>query len=181
MCLDAYGHTDSSNNIGVNKTSPSGLGKIRGSWTAAACLGTNSDANLKHEIESLSDEYTSLFDNLKPVRFKYNDGTSNRYHTGFIAQDVEQAIINSGLTTNAVAGYIKEADTVDENGTVTKEGARSIRYGEFVALNTDQIQKLKTRVVELETSKAELEADIVELKTSIAELTKLLNEKFNQA
>lgn len=128
-------------------------------------MASNSDANLKHEIESLPNDYTSLFDNLKPIRFKYNDGTSNRYHVGFIAQDVEQAILDSGLTTNDVAGYIKEADTVDDSGAVVKEGTRSIRYGEFVALNTDQIQKLKSRVAELETT--------------VAELTKLINEKLN--
>lgn len=151
----------------MTKSSTNSSGYLYGTWTANSFNGTNSDANLKHEIEGLSDDYTSLFDNLKPVRFKYNDGTSNRYHVGFIAQDVEQAILDSGLTTNDVAGYIKEADTVNDNGVVTKEGTRSIRYGEFVALNTDQIQKLKTRVAELETT--------------VTELTKLVNEKLNQA
>lgn len=140
-------------------------GELRGTWRGTAGLSIDSDANLKHEIESLPDKYTSLFDNLKPIRFKYNNGTSDRYHVGFIAQDVEQAITNSGLTTQDVAGYIKEADTVDGNGIVIKEGARSIRYGEFVALNTDQIQKLKARVTELEAT--------------VAELTKLINEKLN--
>lgn len=141
------------------------IGRLAGTWTTDTATSIDSDQNLKHSIEPLTENYSVLFDNLRPVRFKYNNGTSDRYHTGFIAQEVEQAIVSSGLTTNDVAGYIKKADIVNDNGTLTKEGTRGIRYGEFVALNTDQIQKLKTRVAELEAT--------------VAELTKLVNEKLN--
>jgi hypothetical protein len=46
---------------------------------------TDSDLRLKNSINSLSPNYEILFDNLQPVSYKYNNGTSNRTHIGFIA------------------------------------------------------------------------------------------------
>lgn len=113
-------------------------GVLSGTWRAGECLASGSDRNIKHDIETFTDEYSVLFDNLSPVRFKYNEGTSDRFHTGFIAQDVEEAILSSGLTTQDFAAYLKFGDT------------RALRYEEFIALCVDQIQKLKKRVDELE-------------------------------
>jgi outer membrane murein-binding lipoprotein Lpp len=80
---------------------------------------------------------------LKPVRFKYNDGSSDRYHTGLIAQDLEAAIDEAGLATQEVAAYVKHN---------TSEGDEhsGIRYEELIALLISQVQDLKGRVAELE-------------------------------
>lgn len=64
-----------------------------------------SDAQHKNTIEPLSEDYSKLFDELKPVTFKYNIGTSNRLHTGFIAQEVLQATYEAGLDTKDFAAY----------------------------------------------------------------------------
>lgn len=105
-------------------------------------IGT-SDQNLKNTITSISSSYSTLFDSLRPVTFKFNNGTSNRLHTGFIAQEVDEAISVAGLTRQDFAGLC-----------ILNEGAEDerwgLRYGEFVALNTYEIQKLKARVAELE-------------------------------
>lgn len=53
-----------------------------GTWSAKNDL---SDRRIKNSIEDLSEQYEALFDNLKPCRYKYNNGTSGRYHTGYIA------------------------------------------------------------------------------------------------
>ena len=128
-------------------------GRLLGTWWAEACLATTSDATLKHDIESLSDNYSELFDGLKPVRYKYNNGTSNRFHTGFIAQDVKESIEASGLSTQDFAAIIKAGDTY------------SLRYEEFIPLNTWQIQKLKSRVNELEAKNAELEERLAKIES----------------
>lgn len=111
-------------------------------YTASGTVGV-SDRNKKNTISTLSPNYESVFDQLRPVTFKYNDGTSDRLHTGFIAQEVKDSVIASGLTTQDFAGY---CEWTDDSGVETC----GLRYSEFIALCVDQIQKLKLRVEELE-------------------------------
>ena len=96
-----------------------------------------------------------FYDNLEPSSFKYNDGTSDRLHIGFIAQGVEEGLKLAGIDTKDFAGLC-----IPKN----EEYYYSIRYEEFVALNTWQIQKLKHRVNELETQVKNLEIEIDKLK-----------------
>jgi hypothetical protein len=65
-----------------------------------------SDRNAKNSIEELPDAYEIMFDNLVPVRYKYNDGRAGRYHVGYIAQDVEAALTAAGLNSMDFAGYV---------------------------------------------------------------------------
>ena len=116
--------------------------------SANAWANGSSDLNVKNTISNI-DDYDTMFDNLNPCRYKYNHGTSGRYHTGFIAQEVVSAIESAGLTTQDFAGVI-HLEEPDDNGCEWM-----LRRDEFVALNTWQIQKLKQRVAELE---AKLEA-----------------------
>lgn len=111
---------------------------LTGTWFGTSEYAITSDKNLKNSIELMPEKYSILFDELHPVIYRYNDGTSNRYHTGFIAQDVKHALDVAEIDTSDFAGYI---DT--ENGL-------ALRYSEFISLNTWQIQKLKARVSELE-------------------------------
>ena len=104
---------------------------------------SDSDKNKKNTINILSNDYDLVFDKLRPVTFKYNNGTSDRLHTGFIAQEVKDSVIGAGLTTKDFAGY---CEWTDDNGVETC----GLRYSEFIALCVDQIQKLKSRVEELE-------------------------------
>lgn len=116
-------------------------GQLFGTWKLQSGSAITSDKNKKHDISPVSDKYVDLFDKLSPSLFKYNDGTSDRTHVGFIAQDVEQAVKDAGLSSKDFAGYI-----IDENGEY------SIRYEEIIALNTMEIQKLKARIAELEAA-----------------------------
>lgn len=116
-----------------------GTGYLLGTWNTSSAIGTNSDQTLKHDIEALNDKYSMLFDCLKAVRYKYNDGTSDRFHTGFIAQSVEQAIEQAGLSSQDFAAFVRDKE------------ACSLRYEEFIALCVDQIQKLKAKIKELES------------------------------
>lgn len=110
-----------------------------------------SDVNVKNSIEEYSAQYEALFDGLRPCRYKYNHGTSDRYHTGFIAQDVVLAIETAGLTTQDFAGVIHlEKPTVNGSEWL-------LRRDEFVSLNTWQIQKSKARIAALEARVEQLE------------------------
>ena len=117
-------------------------------WWSGAYLGSSdiitSDKNAKNSIKNISEPYGAIFDSLIPVSYKYNDGTSNRTHTGFIAQDVKAAIENAGLTTQDFAAY---CDWSNKDGST----GCALRYEEFIALCVNEIQKLKKRVIELES------------------------------
>ena len=114
----------------------------------------NSDRNIKNSIEQYDDRYDILFDNLLPCRYKYNYGTSNRYHTGFVAQDIFNALQIAKLATEDFAAYVC---LPTEN---TQGSKYAIRRDEFVALNTWQIQRCKKRIADLENTVAELKTQI---------------------
>lgn len=116
---------------------------------------SGSDKKIKHDINNLSEKYSIFFDQLRPVSFIYNEnsfgyGSSQRTHTGFIANEVETALTNSNLTTQEFAGFVHQEATEEY------EDLLCLRYEEFIALNTWQIQKLKQRVTELENEIKEI-------------------------
>ena len=107
------------------------------------------DENKKNTIQPMYDNSEELFSNIIPRTFKYNDGTSDRTHMGFVAQELKAAIESSGLTTKDCAAYVEYQDS---DGTDTC----GIRYSEIIALNTHMIQKLQKRIDELEKELEEL-------------------------
>ena len=113
-------------------------GTLQGSWYTGSGEAVSSDKNVKKDIEALPDEYTVLFDKLRPVRYKYKTGTSNRYHTGFIAQEVCEAIYAAGLSSNDAAMYVERKKGV--------EVECFLRYDEIIALIVNEIQKIKEEI-----------------------------------
>lgn len=129
---------------------------------------STSDRNVKKDIKPLNDRHLKFFTMLEPLSYKFVDGTSGRTHIGFISQDVEEAMTACGLSDLDFAGFCKdqkyESITL-EDGTVEQkivegEYIYSLRYEEFIALNTYVIQKQQS---EIETLKDE----IVKIKRAI--------------
>lgn len=170
--------------VGVNGSNVCNVGISSGSTTIQGTTvklqsgaSVTSDKNLKKDFVKLDDKYDKFFDNLNPLGFKYIMGSSDRVHCGFVAQEVENSLINSGLTTKDFAGltiddisnYTRET-TEDNNGNVIDidkseinylldnkiDKQYSLRYEEFIAIAIDQIQKLKKRVDTLEKNNEEL-------------------------
>lgn len=128
------------------RNAPVTLGRSERVWESVWALDDviqTSDREKKNSISYDMTRYAELFDRLRPVHYKLNDGTSGRTHVGMIAQDVEEAMNAVGLTGQEFAGMCKAAK--DEGGY-----SYFLRYGEFIAICVDQIQKLKARVAELE-------------------------------
>lgn len=122
------------------------LGSVAYKWRniyGQAGIVNTSDRNEKYEIQPIPNDYEKIFDSLVPVTFKFIENTSDRTHMGLIAQDVKDAVLSIGLTTKEFAGY---CEWKNEDETV----GCGLRYSEFVAMNISEIQKLKTRVKELE-------------------------------
>ena len=99
-----------------------------------------SDRREKNSAEGLSEAYMAMLDKLTPMRFKYN-GKGDRYHVGFIAQDVEAALTGAGLTAQDFGGF------VDLNGDGSHLG---LAYDEFIGLLLEKIRRLEQRIDEME-------------------------------
>ena len=182
---DNHVRTYESNGVGMNGVISLGSGNYRFSqlYVTSSSIST-SDKNYKDDIKSLTDKHLQFFMKLQPVSFLFKDGTSGRTHVGFIAQDVEQAMSECGLTDLDFAGFCKDQKVdsklvdgeevnepiLDDNG--NPEYIYSLRYEEFIALNTYAIQKLWNHVETLEKENIETKNQIKSMQQDIAELKK---------
>lgn len=156
-------------------------------YAGTATIST-SDRNLKKDIKELDKNHLKFFLLLTPVSFQFIDGDSGRTHIGFIAQDVEGAMAQCGLTALDFAGFCKdvkvktvpvEKEVELEDGTVATytdyvdeavvdadgnpEYIYSLRYEEFIALVTYATQKLYKKVDEMEVRMERMEDRLVAL------------------
>ena len=113
-------------------------GRIYGkTLTASKVISVSSDRRLKRDITVLDSRHEALFDRLCPVRYRLREDEDEKEHIGLVAQEVQQALEQSGLTNSAL---------VQED----PEGMLSIGYGELISLLIDEVQTLKARVKALE-------------------------------
>lgn len=137
-----------------------------------------SDRNKKKDFAEFDKRYENLFFDLKPQIYKFKDGTSDRYHSGFISQDVEESMIKNNLDSKDFAGYCKEIqrkvvidtdeeyleeNVYDENGDLVYD--YMLRYEEFIALNTHMLQKAYKEIDDLKTIINEMKKEIETLKS----------------
>ena len=127
---------------------------------ASGSTAITSDRNLKKDIVDINDKYINFFDKLRPITYKYNDG--HRDHIGFVAQEVEEALVSSDLTTEQFAGLVIEENVVlnpnydssltDEENTnneIAYDKLYSLRYEEFISLLVKKVQNLQKQIDEL--------------------------------
>lgn len=127
------------------------LGISSDPWEAVyANTGTiqTSDERAKTDIVRDLSKYREFFMKLLPACGKYKDGTSGRTHLYFIAQDVEKAMEECGLTDLDFAGLIK-SPVLDENGNVI-DYVYALRYAEYIPLIVDIVQQQAVQLQEQE-------------------------------
>ena len=160
------------------------LGDSSYKWKAVyAVNGTiqTSDRNQKTNIQALDERYIALFEKLLPVSFEFKDAESDRVHIGFISQDVKAAMDEVGLTDLDFAGYCRDVLTewneeaqeekpvLDENGEPVY--VYSLRYSEFIALNSRMIQLNRQKLAEQEKAIQALSDELTALKEAVAKLS----------
>lgn len=124
------------------------LGSPNFVWSAIYC-STNelngSDRNIKNSIEALPEKYVRMFELVEPKRYKLNNGTSGRYHAGFIAQEVEAAMQKCGITSQEFAGWAAAK---------RKDGSETyfLRYSEFIPVLWAKVREQEERLKRLEES-----------------------------
>ena len=155
------------------------LGSPNHKWTSvyvnSGSINT-SDRNLKDNICDLSSnpKFLEFFMKLVPSSFTFKDGNSGRTHIGFISQDIEKAMIECGLTSKdpktipvkrqsevtvfdpKTGKSHTEIQEYTEDKIVEGEFVYSLRYEEFIALNTMMIQHLVKRIDHIEKVLSEM-------------------------
>ena len=147
-----------------------------------------SDRNLKTNIEDVDEKYIEFFKMLQPKTYKYKLGNAGRSHIGFIAQDVEDALINSGLSSDEFGGICiddvkyaeeNEYDERDDMNYAYKQGLKkvySLRYEEFISLNTRMIQEVMKENEVLKDKVDEQQQEIDDLKDEVQRLKELVEQ-----
>lgn len=173
------------------------LGIASKRWTniyAATSAISTSDRNKKTNINALDDELTKRFiRGLIPYSYKMVDGTSDRTHTGLIAQDIEELLNQLDIDTKDFAGFIKSPRTkeieeqvldeegkpvLDENGnektkvrveTIECEYDYALRYEEFISPLIKFVQLQDKEI-------SEMKETLKQQQQSIDELTELVKK-----
>lgn len=106
-----------------------------------------SDERYKHDFKDINSALDFVM-NLNPCCFKFNDGTSNRYHMGFKAQEVEKNMLNTIGDTGLTVKYnCEEGLDVDLNNPSTY--ILGLRYEEFIAPLVKVVQNQQKQIAEL--------------------------------
>lgn len=150
-----------------NSDLPIHLGTTANRWDGVYCETCNpstSDRNLKNSIEDLPSKYVAMFDLLTPKRYKLNSGTSGRYHIGYIAQDVEDAMNAVGIDSLEFGGLVKGED---ENGNVIY----MLRYDEFDGIRDAKIKRLENDFLAVKSENEELKVRIEKLEKLLTQNT----------
>ncbi|MDE6312807.1 MAG: tail fiber domain-containing protein [Lachnospiraceae bacterium] len=132
------------------------------SITSESGITTSSDARLKNSFKSL-DEFDKVFMDLEPNAFKYNNGTSDRFHFGFKAQNVRDSFINNGYTTKDFGGFV-QMETAEDG----IENPMGLIYTEFTSWNTHMIQKTRRELQVLKEENEKLKQEIEIIKQAMA-------------
>ena len=106
----------------------------------------SSDRRVKENIKDLEEKHLAFFKALRPVQYKFKEGDSGRTHTGFIAQEVEEAVEEAGMTSQDMAVVVKDPSD-----------RYYLRYEEIISVQTKVIQDLMAKVESLEARITKLE------------------------
>lgn len=154
-------NNDTSKNF-YSQTEVSLMGSMVAKYTITAeggfigTIASDSDRNVKKDIKALEIEQTADFIySLIPSEFRMKDGTSNRLHHGFIAQEVKEKMGDSdwGLFIDKkVNDDNYEIQVSDEDGNTTKEltARYALRYDELIADLVATVQSQNMRIKKLE-------------------------------
>lgn len=112
---------------------------------SSSAITVDSDRRLKRDISYGMEKYERFFSTLKPCFYLLNKDSEKKYRLGFIAQDVLEGALESGLTEDDLA-------LLSRNGKYY-----GIGYSELIPLNTHMIQNLMKTVEEQDARITELE------------------------
>lgn len=125
---------------GFAQKATNNIGRFDCAWEAhfATAPITDSDRNLKHNIEDIN---IDIIDKLRPVQYNLINDASDTTHYGFVAQDVEQALIDSGVGNDKM-GLVY----YDEDNETKERTNYALSYDEIIPLLVKKCQELQREI-----------------------------------
>lgn len=166
---------------GTDNTTVLGTSVYR--WkTVYAATGTinTSDSRLKNSVKDIDDKLLDAWGNIEPKQYKFNDATEKkgekaRYHTGYIAQDIQTECEKHGVNASDYGLFcydeweeqeeVSEEIEKEKDGKIVKEkrviqpkrekgNSYALRYEEALVVECKYlrrcIERLTARIEELE-------------------------------
>lgn len=137
---------------------------LRGNEVKIASSGATvtSDERLKNSFKPL-DEFDGVYMDIEPCAFKYNNGTSGRFHFGVKAQNVKEAFESHGYTTQDFGGFVQMSDSPENEDYCGVDDPMGLIYTEFTMWNMHMVQELYKKV-------GKQQEEIANLKETISSL-----------
>lgn len=160
-------------NVFPNTTNTVSLGKSDQRWAniySQKAVDTGSDIRLKDlQDSSYLNSLINVYDSITPIAYKWKNikqtDTHDRIHIGLSSQEVEEKILENGLTRLDFGGLCVDP-VYDDNGNQIDE-SYSLRYGEFHGLHILKNHQQDERITNLENQIANLKTQLELLKLSI--------------
>lgn len=153
---------------------------------AASSVISTSDKNKKHDIKMLNDEtVTKIIRNCIPKSYKFDDGTSNRTHTGLIAQDIEKLLEELEIDTRDFAAFIKSPKVNEVKEIIKDKEGKDVEMIKQVVIENEYDYALRyeefisplIRFVQLQDKEiSAMKETLKQQQQSIDELTELVKK-----
>ena len=124
---------------------------IRGSKISYSDLKDKvSDIRMKNSISEIKD-ITSLYMDLKPVEYRYNEGVGyeDNLQFGVIAQWTQNELLNHGYNDCGLVRGSKPLIDTDEANYIDDDVVLRVDYSQFHALHMKMIQKHEQEIISL--------------------------------
>ena len=123
-CLALYSSRDNITNLG------DGGFRWKAIYAATGTINT-SDSRLKNSVKDINDALLDAWGNIEPKQYKFNDATEKkgekaRYHTGYLAQDIQAECEKQGVNASDYGLFCydewEEQEEVSEEIETEKDG-----------------------------------------------------------
>lgn len=119
-----------------------------GTASGPSGFSTSSDRRVKKNIQDID---VDIVDDLQPIQYELVQSNDGKIHYGFIAQDVEKLLSESGLSQGTI-GMIRQ---IRNNG----QQEYVLTYTEFIPLLTKKCQELQAEINMLKEEISELKGN----------------------
>lgn len=164
--------------------SDSGSGMVYINKNGAECrkgFRNTSDERTKKDFKHFDDDFIKSYMQLEPIKYRFKDDADEKYHIGFIAQNVDKTLNTYGKNHDeqfgtCVASHINQDYAEKAYGIKDMNEVYTLAYDELIGANTFMIQKTRKDLL-YQAGKIDIhEAIINDLQFKIAKMEKKIEQ-----